>query len=66
MSGRTREARFEAGAPPAAWAGLVVLGDGEFVPFPGGTGVGRTLRLPILLGVALLAGIAAWAYRRYF
>ena len=25
------------GAPAAAWAGLVVLGDGDLVPLPGGT-----------------------------
>ncbi len=29
--------RMAAGAPAAAWAGLVVLGDGELVPAPGGT-----------------------------
>ncbi|MCP4664530.1 MAG: CHAT domain-containing protein, partial [bacterium] len=29
--------RIAAGAPAAAWAGLVVLGDGELVPVPGGT-----------------------------
>ncbi len=29
--------RIAAGEPAAAWAGLVVLGDGELVPVPGGT-----------------------------
>ena len=28
--------RMRAAAPPAAWAGLVALGDGSLVPFPGG------------------------------
>jgi len=28
--------RFAAGAPPAAWAGFVVLGDGDLVPLPNG------------------------------
>jgi CHAT domain-containing protein len=31
-----RRERAAAGAEPAAWAGVVVLGDGAFVPFPGG------------------------------
>jgi CHAT domain-containing protein len=32
----TRRDRARAGAPPAAWAGLVVLGDDTLVPLPGG------------------------------
>ena len=28
--------RIAAGAPAYAWAGLVVLGDGDLVPLPGG------------------------------
>jgi len=31
-----RRERMRAGAPAAAWAGLVVVGDGDTVPYPGG------------------------------
>jgi hypothetical protein len=31
-----RRERVRAGAPTAAWAGLVVIGDGDFVPLPAG------------------------------
>lgn len=34
-AGAQRE-RIEAGAPAAAWAGVVALGDGDLVPLPGG------------------------------
>jgi CHAT domain-containing protein len=47
------------GAPAAAWAGLVVLGDGDLVPLPGGR---RGIAVPVwawvaggLLAVALVA-----------
>lgn len=56
-----RRERIKEGAPAASWAGLVVLGEGDFVPLPGGaasTGsapsfVALTAAL-ILLGGALL------------
>ena len=44
------------GAPAAAWAGLVVLGDGDLVPLPGGR---KGIAVPVLGlggGVGLLAG----------
>jgi len=54
---------IEAGEPAAAWAGLVVLGDGDLVPvaepppkLPGPTA------LAVLAVLALLGG--AWIYRR--
>lgn len=57
--------RLEAGAPAAAWAGLVALGDGSLVPFPqgvaaGGGGRGRpaVTLLAALLATALLAALA--------
>jgi CHAT domain-containing protein len=68
LSGALTEARatrFEAGAPAAAWAGLIVLGDGGFAPFSGGRDSARALWLSILLGTALLAGVSFWAYRRH-
>jgi CHAT domain-containing protein/tetratricopeptide (TPR) repeat protein len=52
------------GAPAAAWAGLVVLGDGSVVPLPGGR---RRWDVPMwvwgLVGAGLLL-IAGAAYRR--
>jgi CHAT domain-containing protein len=51
--------RVEAGAPPSAWSSLVVLGDGDLTPLPGGVvraGV-LGLRMPVLVGLALLLGL---------
>lgn len=43
------------GDPPAAWAGMVVLGDGDVVPFPEGrSGPGKRLWLIALAVVGLL------------
>lgn len=48
-----QRSRRRAGAPPAAWAGVVVLGDGDLVPFPGGRRpLYRQTRLLALVGVA--------------
>lgn len=52
--------RQAAGAPAAAWAGLVALGDGSLVPFPQGVAadVGGPWRPAVLLlAAALLAAI---------
>ncbi len=67
-----REAQLEAhrsGAPAAAWAGVTVLGDGGFVPFPGG--LSKPLMSRRALFAALLAGalvtlvvVAVLLYRR--
>lgn len=57
-----REAQLEAarsGAPMAAWAGVTALGDGDFVPFPGGLGepaAGRRA-LEIVLSAGALAAL---------
>ncbi|MEA2559153.1 MAG: hypothetical protein QOH06_657 [Acidobacteriota bacterium] len=44
--------RMNDGAPAEAWAGVVVLGDGDRVPVPGGR---RSSLLPWALGLGLLA-----------
>lgn len=53
-----------AGAPAAAWAGIVVLGDGGLVPLPGGRkGWGWAVWGWMVAGAVLLAGIFT-AFRR--
>ena len=54
-----RAARLSAGAPAAAWAGIVLLGDGDYVPLRGGGGLPAWL--PWFLGVLLL-GLAGGSY----
>jgi CHAT domain-containing protein/tetratricopeptide (TPR) repeat protein len=48
-----RVSRIDAGAPAAAWAGLLVLGDGDHVPVPGGRGPGAVTIGLVLLGAVL-------------
>ena len=57
---------IERGAPAAAWAGIVVLGDGDMVPLPGGR---KETAVPlwawILGGTGVLLGLATvWKLRR--
>jgi CHAT domain-containing protein len=61
-----RASRIEAGAPAAAWAGLVVLGDGDEVPFPDGNRRFGGLASWVLaaLGAVLLAGATVWFFFR--
>jgi len=60
--------RIEAGAPPYAWAGLLVLGDGGLVPLPGGR---KGLDLPPWVSIAaaavglLAVGLGVIAWRRW-
>lgn len=62
LHGARREA-IEAGEPAAAWAGLVVLGDGELVPAPEARPKGfEPVALAVLVTLALLGG--AWLYRQ--
>jgi CHAT domain-containing protein len=58
--------RMDAGAPVAAWAGFVVLGDGDLVPLPGGRSWLDLHRGPLALGAAaaLLALALALFERR--
>jgi CHAT domain-containing protein len=58
-----RTARMRAGDPPAAWAGIVLLGDGDYVPIPeGGQWLYRLSGLlPWLIGAAVLAALVTVA-----
>lgn len=49
--------RMKAGAPAIAWAGVVVLGDGDRVPVPGGRGPGWAVWLAVLLAVFALVSV---------
>jgi CHAT domain-containing protein len=60
-----RRAAIRAGAPAADWAGLVVLGDGDYVPLPGGRVPSRRVSFFAAIAVMLaLAGIGLVALRR--
>jgi hypothetical protein len=64
---KARSARIEAGAPTAAWAGLLVFGDGDVVPLPLGTAgeSGLAARaLPLVAAIAVVALIALLLRRR--
>ncbi|HEY0552723.1 MAG TPA: hypothetical protein VGG20_00540, partial [Thermoanaerobaculia bacterium] len=47
------------GAPAAAWAGLVVLGDGDLVPLPGGR---KGWNWAWIAGLAVIAALAGGVY----
>jgi CHAT domain-containing protein/tetratricopeptide (TPR) repeat protein len=57
---------IERGAPAAAWAGMVVLGDGDLVPLPGGrSGSTRPAWVYPVAALAVAATILlTWAVRR--
>ena len=61
-----RSARIRAGAPTDVWAGLVVLGDGDIVPIPGGRQAPSVPWGWILAGLVLVmaGGGAAFAFRK--
>lgn len=56
--------RMNDGAPPAAWAGVVVLGDGDRVPVPGGRGPGWAIWLAVWLAVVALLSLTGLLLRR--
>ncbi len=62
-----RRAAIRSGAPAASWSGLVILGDGDFVPLPGGRPPGREIprRAGIIVALALALGGLLMA-RRHF
>ncbi len=70
MAGARRD-RIRAGAPPAAWAGMIVLGEGAIRPVPEAVVRERTRRRleqlaaggALLLALGLLAGVV-WRRRR--
>jgi hypothetical protein len=64
----SRRASIRSGAPPAAWAGMVVLGDGDLVPFPGGRpGPGASNRLGLIVAASIAsAAMLVFGLRRWF
>jgi CHAT domain-containing protein len=62
-----RRRRMEAGAPADAWAGVVVLGDGDFRPVPDGRVRSRRGAVWTLGAIGAALVLAAWvlAYRRH-
>jgi len=57
LSTAHEKARAE-GLPPAAWSGLVLIGDGSLVPLPGGVARGfRITRTNLGIALLVLAGV---------
>jgi CHAT domain-containing protein len=56
--------RQDPSLPPVAWAGIVVLGDGDLVPFPGGLHPWRPWFVAAALIVAILALLMVAAHLR--
>ncbi|ANM29311.1 hypothetical protein ABI59_06455 [Acidobacteria bacterium Mor1] len=53
--GAARRRALDAGEPAAAWSGVVVIGDGDYVPLPGGSAAGKARRI---IGAGLLLVVA--------
>jgi len=65
----SRRDLIRSGAPTAAWAGLIVLGDGEVVPLPGGRGSALAAWWPLatvagFMTAALIFGVLLKRRRR--
>jgi CHAT domain-containing protein len=64
---RARRDAIESGAPAAAWAGWVVMGDGSVTPVPGDPrGIPRVLPYVALPALVAIAGLVVWRRRRNF
>lgn len=60
----SRREMIRSGAPPAAWAGMIVLGDGNHVPRPRHAD-SIQFALPVAIGLLLMAFITVrWSLRR--
>lgn len=59
-----RRRRIADGAPAAAWAGMVVLGDGDHVPLPGGRPARTSPTWTVPLALVALASLLALLFRR--
>ena len=59
---RTRRAEAQRGLPAAAWAGLVVMGDGDYAPFSDGSAPGNVW-IPIAAAGAF-GLLVVWMARR--
>ncbi len=57
--------RMAEGAAPAAWAGVVVLGDGDRVPIPGGRWLLPRFAVPLALAASGLLVLVFLARRRH-
>ena len=62
---RARRDVMRSGAPVAAWASWVVMGDGSAVPLPGGRQyASRSIQLVTALALLLLVGLFVWRLQR--
>lgn len=59
-----QRAQLRAGAAAEAWAGIVVLGDGDLVPFPGGRRGSSPWWWAMAAGVAVVLAVGFFAARR--
>lgn len=63
---RSRRELIRRGAPSAAWAGMVVLGDGDLVPLPEGrsSSWSRSRLVPLLVAGLAVGAMLGLGYRR--
>lgn len=63
----TQRKWYEDGRPAASWAGVVLLGDGDIVPFPNGIEEHRPAgNIPLVIGLGLLALVSVFVFWRRF